>query len=54
MLLYQNMIIRESGKLSDALEHLTTHERQITDKLAITELKGKYSIIFLFISSLPL
>ncbi|XP_046854398.1 N-alpha-acetyltransferase 15, NatA auxiliary subunit-like [Xenia sp. Carnegie-2017] len=40
MLLYQNMIIRESGKLSDALEHLTTHERQITDKLAITELKA--------------
>lgn len=40
MLLYQNMIIRESGKMSDALDHLITHEHQIPDKLAVTELKG--------------
>lgn len=40
MLLYQNMIIRESGKMNDALDHLITHEHQIPDKLAVTELKG--------------
>lgn len=40
MLLYQNMIIRESGKMNDALDHLGTHEHQIPDKLAVTELKG--------------
>ena len=34
------MIIRESGKMSDALDHLITHEHQIPDKLAVTELKG--------------
>ena len=42
MLLYQNMIIRESGKLTEALEHLKNHEHQICDKLAVKELKGMY------------
>ena len=40
MLLYQNMIIRESGKMKEALDHLITHEHQIPDKLAVTELKA--------------
>ena len=40
MLLYQNMIIRESGNLKEALDHLINHEHQICDKLAIKELKG--------------
>ena len=50
MLLYQNMIIRESGKMKDALDHLITHEHQIPDKLAVIELKGmsfrfRYSLL---------
>ena len=40
MLLYQNMIIRDSGKLIDALEHLKNHEHQICDKLTVKEMKG--------------
>ena len=45
MLLYQNMIIRESGKMNDALDHLITHEHQIPDKLAVTELKGTFFMV---------
>jgi len=39
-LLYQNMVIRESGKLQVALEHLERYEAQIVDKLTLQETKG--------------
>jgi len=40
LLLYQNMVIRESGKLQVALEHLERYEAQIVDKLTLQETKG--------------
>lgn len=40
LLLYQNMIIRESGDLEEALKHLVKNEIQIVDRLAIEETLG--------------
>lgn len=41
LLLYQNMVFRESGCLMEALTHLETYEEQICDKLSIMETKGE-------------
>lgn len=43
LLLYQNMVIRESGNLNDALFHLEKNDVQIFDKLSVLELKGSYA-----------
>lgn len=40
LLLYQNQVLREAGLHQEALEHLSTYERQIYDKLAVEETKG--------------
>jgi len=41
LLLYQNMVIQESGALKEALEHLNRYSDQICDKLSIKETLGK-------------
>uniref|UniRef100_A0A8C9WFF8 N-alpha-acetyltransferase 15, NatA auxiliary subunit n=1 Tax=Scleropages formosus TaxID=113540 RepID=A0A8C9WFF8_SCLFO len=41
LLLYQNRVLREAGLHKEALEHLTTYEKQICDKLAVEETKGE-------------
>ena len=46
MLLYQNMIHRESGRKKEALDHLDKYENYITDKLQVKELKGMCTCIF--------
>jgi len=40
LLLYQNMVIQESGDHKAALEHLDTYEEQICDKLSLLETRG--------------
>ena len=40
LLLYQNMILRESGRTRDALKHLIEYSKFITDKLQVQELQG--------------
>lgn len=42
LLLYQNMVIQESGALKEALDHLTRYSDQICDKLSIKETLGKF------------
>ncbi|XP_030638927.1 N-alpha-acetyltransferase 15, NatA auxiliary subunit a [Chanos chanos] len=41
LLLYQNQVLREAGLFKEALDHLTSHEKQICDKLAVEETKGE-------------
>ena len=41
MLLYQNMVMVEAGLEEEALQHLSDYDRQILDKLAVQEMKGK-------------
>lgn len=41
LLLYQNMVLRESGQLQEAFDHLTKFEAQIVDKLTLQETKGR-------------
>lgn len=41
LLLYQNMVIQESGKLESALAHLEKNEDSILDKLAVNEIYGE-------------
>ena len=38
-LLYQNLVLRESGQYDDALRHIQVHEKDIYNKLAIAEIK---------------
>uniref|UniRef100_A0A4W5RJP6 N-alpha-acetyltransferase 15, NatA auxiliary subunit a n=1 Tax=Hucho hucho TaxID=62062 RepID=A0A4W5RJP6_9TELE len=45
LLLYQNQVLREAGLFKEALEHLTTYEKQICDKLAVEETRGVYLCI---------
>ena len=40
LLLYQNMVIQESGDFSGALDHLDKYEDQICDKLSMQETRG--------------
>ncbi|KOB67335.1 N-alpha-acetyltransferase 16, NatA auxiliary subunit [Operophtera brumata] len=42
LLLYQNMVLAESGQYERALQHLHKFESQILDKLAIKETSGEY------------
>lgn len=44
LLLYQNMVIQESGALKEALDHLTRYSDQICDKLSIKETLGKLNL----------
>lgn len=41
LLLYQNMVLREAGKISEALAHLSEHEFAIVDKTQVLELRGQ-------------
>ena len=38
-LLYQNLVLRESGQHEDALRHIQTYEKDIYNKLVIAEIK---------------
>ena len=40
LLLYQNMVMQESGDHQGALAHLDKYEEQICDKLALLEYRG--------------
>lgn len=40
LLLYQNMVLRESGQLKEALKYLEDYEQLICDKLSLKEIKG--------------
>lgn len=51
LLLYQNQVLREAGLLREALDHLTTYEKQICDKLAVEETKG--TSVHCFLPHLP-
>jgi len=42
LLLYQNMVIRESGDVEAALGHLELYEQAICDKITFKETKGRY------------
>ena len=42
LLLYQNMVVRESGNISGALAHLDEYEPAICDKICFREIRGKY------------
>lgn len=41
LLLYQNTMLREQGKLQDALDHLQKYDNQIVDRLSVLETKGE-------------
>jgi len=41
MLLYQNMVMVEAGLEHEAIHHLANYDRQILDKLAIHEIRGR-------------
>jgi len=42
LLMYQNMVIRESGDVEAALNHLNLYETSICDKITFKETKGRY------------
>jgi N-alpha-acetyltransferase 15/16, NatA auxiliary subunit len=44
LLLYQNMVIQESGDLKQALIHLESCEEQIVDKLTLKEMLGDLNL----------
>jgi len=44
LLLYQNLVLRDSGKTDEALKHLEEHEEAIFDKIKVLELKGKLNL----------
>lgn len=41
LLLYQNMVIQDSGDIEQALVHLNEHSEQIFDKVTVKETYGK-------------
>lgn len=41
LLLYQNQVLREANLHKEALEHLSNYEKQICDKLAVEETRGR-------------
>nr|AAH57466.1 NMDA receptor-regulated gene 1a [Danio rerio] len=41
LLLYQNQLLREAELFKEALDHLTSYEKQICDKLAVEETRGE-------------
>lgn len=44
LLLYQNLVLAESGQHDRALKHLDKFHHQILDKLAIMETKGEFTL----------
>uniref|UniRef100_A0A4W3JXP8 N-alpha-acetyltransferase 15, NatA auxiliary subunit a n=1 Tax=Callorhinchus milii TaxID=7868 RepID=A0A4W3JXP8_CALMI len=44
LLLYQNQVLREGGMYKEALDHLDNHDKQICDKLAVEECRGKTTL----------
>ncbi len=40
LLLYQNMVLRESGRLQAALTHLEENDQQIANRLQLIEIRG--------------
>ena len=40
LLLYQNMVMREAGMNEEALQHLNEYDRQIVDRLNVSETTG--------------
>jgi len=42
LLMYQNMVIRESGDIDAALSHLELYEQAICDKISFKETRGRY------------
>lgn len=48
LLLYQNMVIQESGESEQALKHLDKYSDQICDKVTVKETYGKCAILFHF------
>lgn len=51
MLIYQNMVMVEAGLENEAIQHLTTYETQIVDKLSISETRGRFQVFFLSLCS---
>ena len=45
LLLYQNMVIQESGDIKSALEHLEQYKDQICDKVTWLETKGNQLLL---------
>ena len=45
LLVYQNMVIEESGDTQAALKHLEDYEEGMFDKIKVLELKGKFQLI---------
>jgi len=45
LLMYQNMVIRESGDIAGALEHFDKHEKFICDKINMKETRGRYLLV---------
>jgi N-alpha-acetyltransferase 15/16, NatA auxiliary subunit len=41
LLLYQNMVLQESGALHEAIQHLDRYKDQICDKLSVLETYGE-------------
>lgn len=48
LLLYQNMVIQESGEYEQALKHLDKYSDQICDKVTVKETYGILQYIFLY------
>ncbi len=42
LLLYQNMVLRESGDKTAALDHLVQYQSQICDRATFLETKGEF------------
>lgn len=48
LLLYQNMVIQESGECEQALKHLDKYCDQICDKVTVKETYGILQYVFLY------
>lgn len=54
LLLYQNMVLREAGRTSKALEHLIEFASLMHDKLVVREIKGIIlQVLVTFIKVIP-
>jgi len=51
LLLYQNLVIQESGENEQALKHLDKHNDQICDKVTVKETYGKHSACKIFFTN---
>lgn len=50
LLLYQNQVLREAGLYKEALDHLSSYEKQICDKLAVEETRGLLNLLFFYMN----